>query len=57
MREVARLWMTQLIEQLQLSLAISGTEVQLGKARSSCPDIDDILDVLEEECLLTLAEG
>ena len=49
--------MTQLIEQLQLSLAISGTEVQLGKARSSCPDIDDILDVLEEECLLTLAEG
>ena len=28
-REVARLRMTKLIEQLQLSLAISGTEVQL----------------------------
>ena len=56
-REVARLWMTKLIEQLQLGLAISGTKIQFGLARSTGPDIYHIPDIPEEECLLTLAEG
>ena len=47
---------SKLIEQLELSLAISGTKVKPGKARSSGPDIDHILDILEQKCFLTLAE-
>ena len=37
---------SKLIEQLELSLAISGTKIKPGKARSSGPDIDHILDIL-----------
>ena len=48
--------MSKLIEKLELSLAISGTKIKPGKARSSGPHIDDILDILEKEGFLTLTE-
>ena len=48
--------MSKLIEQLELSLAISGAEIKPGKARSSGPYIDEILDILEKEGFLTLTE-
>ena len=51
------LWMAKLVEQLKFSLTISGGKIQSSSPRTSSPDIDHILDILEEECLLTLAEG
>ena len=54
--EMGVLWMSQLVEQLQLCLAVFGTKIKPGKARSSGPHIDDILDILEKEGFLTLAE-
>ena len=39
--------MSKLVEQLELSLAIFGAKIKPGKARSSGPDIDHILDILE----------
>ena len=39
--------MSKLVEQLELSLAILGAKIKPGKARSSGPDIDHILDILE----------
>ena len=49
-------WMSKLVEQLQLSLAIFGAKIQPGKARSSGPDINHVLDILEQKCFLTLAK-
>ena len=54
--EMGGFWMSKLVEQLQLCLAIFGAKIKPGKARSSGPHIDDILDILEKEGFLTLAE-
>ena len=54
--EMGGFWMSKLVEQLQLSLAIFGAKIQPGKARSSGPHIDDILDILEKEGFLTMTE-
>ena len=56
-RQMTALWMAKLVEQLKFSLTISGAKVQSSSSRTSSPDIDHILDILEEESLLTLAEG
>ena len=55
-KEMGGLRMSKLIEQLQFSLAIFDAKIKPGKARSSGPDIDHILDILEQKCFLTLAE-
>lgn len=44
---------SELLEQFQLSLAIFGKKMKLYLARSSGPDINNILDILEQECFLT----
>ena len=49
-------WVSKLVEQLQLCLAILGAKIKPGKARSSGPHINDILDIMEEEGFLTLDE-
>ena len=55
-KEMGGLRMSKLIEQLQFSLAIFDAKIKPGKARSSGPDIDHILDILEQKCFLTLAK-
>ena len=45
--EMGGFWMSKLVEQLQLCLAVFGAKIKPGKARSSGPDIDHILDILE----------
>ena len=52
--EMGGFWMSKLVEQLQLCLAVFGAKIKPGKARSSGPHIDDILDILEKEGFLTL---
>ena len=54
--EMGGFWMSKLVEQLQLCLAVFGAKIKPGKARSSGPHIDDILDILEKEGFLTLTE-
>ena len=56
MKEMRGFWMSKLIEQLELSLAISGAEIKPRKARSSGPDINYILDILDQKCFLTMAK-
>ena len=55
-KEMGGLRMSKLIEQLKFSLAIFGAKIKPGQARSSGPDIDHILYILEQKCFLTLAE-
>ena len=54
--EMGSFRMSKLVEQLQLCLAIFGAKIKLGKARSAGPNINHILDILQQKCFLTLAE-
>ena len=55
-RQVTSLRVVKLVKQLQLASTISHTEIQFCLARSSGPDINDILDIFKEEGFLALAE-
>ena len=54
--EMGGFWVSKLVEQLQLCMAVFCAQIMPGKARSTGPHINDILDILEKEGFLTLTE-